>query len=371
LANIKGQTETVKKRRKSKFKIKPSLIAIYASVFILVVVIIFVGYQRPTNDAVVANAIDTANNSPSVDDVVATKIAAVVAEGIDLSIAPNVSSLAISTEAKIQFDQVNNVSSSKPQIVGVVASNRLVSKYTVLAGDTVDTIAAQFKISKDTLKWANNMIYDNLTVGKELKILPIDGVLYDVKAGDTVESIATKYKVDQNRLVIYNDLDVSGLQPNTQIILPSADLPANERPGYVAPVVYSYAGTGTGMGGQSWNIGRGTGPCPSYGYGQCVCYAYSRRIELGLPVGTNWGNASSWAYNARNAGLTVDKTPTYGSIIQNGGGWYGHVGIVEDILPNGDLKISEMNAYVYGGGWNIVNGRIIPAGNVGLFLYIH
>ncbi|MEI6054337.1 MAG: LysM peptidoglycan-binding domain-containing protein, partial [Candidatus Saccharibacteria bacterium] len=223
MADIKGQTETVKKRRKSKFKIKPSLIAIYASVFILVVAIIFVGYQRPTNDAVVANAIDTANNSPSVDDVVATKIAAVVAEGIDLSIAPNVSSLAISTEAKIQFDQVNNVSSSKPQIVGVVASNRLVSKYTVLAGDTVDTIAAQFKISKDTLKWANNMIYDNLTVGKELKILPIDGVLYDVKAGDTVESIATKYKVDQNRLVIYNDLDVSGLQPNTQIILPSAD----------------------------------------------------------------------------------------------------------------------------------------------------
>lgn len=371
MAEIKDQAEAVKKHRKTKHKIKPSLIAIYASVFILVIAIIFIGYQRPTNEAVVANAIDTSNNSPSVDDVVATKIAAAVAEGVDLSIAPNVSSLAISTEAKAQFDQVNSVSSAKPQIIGVVTSSKLVGKYTVIAGDTLDIISAKFNISKNTIKWANNLIYDNLTVGKELKILPIDGALYNVKAGDTVDSIANKYKVDKNRLVIINDLDVSGLQPNTQIILPSADLPANERPGYVAPIVYNYAGTGTGIGGKTWNIGRGTGPCPTYGYGQCVCYAYSRRITLGLPVGTNWGNASSWAYNARNAGLTVDKTPAVGSIIQNGGGWYGHVGIVEEVLPSGDLRISEMNASVFGGGWNIVSGRMIPAGNVGYFLYIH
>jgi len=56
--------------------------------------------------------------------------------------------------------------------------------------------------------------------------------------------------------------------------------------------------------------------------------------------------------------------------MQNGG-WLGHVSIVESILANGDLSISEMNASVPGGGFNIVSGRIIPASVVGQYVFIH
>ena len=59
-----------------------------------------------------------------------------------------------------------------------------------------------------------------------------------------------------------------------------------------------------------------------------------------------------------------------GAIVQNGGG-AGHVAIVESISDNGDVSVSEMNAYVSGGGFNVVSGRKISAALAGQYLYIH
>jgi surface antigen len=373
---IKHQSEPVTiKRRKTRSKIKPSLIAIYAGVFMLMVAIIFLGYQQPVKTSSLSNIVNntnTINSTVSVDDVVAANVAAVVASAANLPIAPNISNLAISTQTQFQFNnQVNNTASIKPQVIGSVVSNRSITTYVVKEGDTLDSIAANFKISKETIKWANNLIYDGISVDKNLRILPIDGIAYTVKSGDTADSLASKYKVDKTRLLVYNDLDVSGLVVGNEIILPGGVLPDNEKPGYVAPVIV-YAGQGTGFNGTTWNIGYGTPGYAgnTYTYGNCTRYAYDRRVELGLRVSASWGNASSWAWLAAADGLQVDNTPSVGSIIQNGGG-LGHVGIVEKILPNGDISISEMNAYVPGGGYNVVSGRIISASSVSYYAYIH
>ena len=48
----------------------------------------------------------------------------------------------------------------------------------------------------------------------------------------------------------------------------------------------------------------------------------------------------------------------------------GHIGVVEQVLPNGDVVISEMNNAAYG-GFNIVNNRTIPAGQASLYQYVH
>lgn len=338
-----------------------------------------IGYQEPHDKSVMANA-STSTSLPevketSVDEVVATNLAASVAQATNLPIATSVTNLAVSTQSKSDFVQASGAATTKPQLIESSTENRTVTAYTTKTGDTVTSLAEQFKISAQTIKWANNLTTDALEPGKVLQILPIDGVLYTVKAGDTVDSVASKYNVDKTRVVLYNDLDVSGLTPDTKIILPSGNLPDNERPGYVAPKpAYTetqtyYSGQGTGFGGNTWRIAVGT-PDGPYAHGNCTLYAYNRRKALGLPVGSNWGNASSWAYNARIDGLTVNNTPSVGAIMQNGGG-YGHVAIVESILPNGDVSISEMNAYVSGGGYNIVSGRIVSAGNVGNYLYIH
>jgi len=358
-------------RRKTKIRLNPSVIAVYLSVFILVVALIFVGYREPQATKPVANAVDNsqiAKDSESlVDDVVATSVAANVAQSVNLPIANSVSSLAITTRAVSEFTQSDTSELSKPQIISSGDSNRLVTNYTVKAGDTVDSVSNQFNISAQTIKWANNLTSNSLIAGSTLKILPVDGVLYTVRAGDTVESLASRYGVNQTRLVLFNDLDVSGLTLGTQIILPDANLPNEERPGYVAPVAnYFYGANGTGFGGQTWRIGVGTGPCPTYAFGNCTCYAYNRRVQLGLPVGKRWGNAGTWAHYAAAEGLHVSRAPSVGAIMVSSG----HVAIVEQILPNGDLSISEMNAYVSGGGFNLVSGRIVLAGNAGQYWYV-
>jgi surface antigen/LysM repeat protein len=374
IAAFKDQHAPAKKYRRSKTKIKSSTIAVYVSAFVLFIAIISVGYRQPQASSDVANAADVSSVNPvdqtSVDNVVAATVAAGVAQAANLPIATSVANLAVSAQSQSVLVESDSINTNKPQIIGSGATVRSVVDYTVQAGDTVATLAARFNVSSDTIKWANNLMSDSLAPGKVLQILPVNGVLYTVKSDDTTDSIATKYAVDKTRLVLYNDLDVSGLTVGSKIILPNATMPNNERPGYVAPITYTYyAGLGTGFGGQTWYISTGT-PNGPYAHGNCTLYVYNRRAQLGLPVGSNWGNANSWAYYARQDGLVVNNSPTVGSIMQNGG-YLGHVSIVESIMPNGDLSISEMNAYVSGGGYNIVSGRIVPSGNIGQYLYIH
>ncbi len=374
--NANKQLTQTKTRRRTKRLLKPSAIAVYVGIFAVIVAIVFIGYNEPKATSTLANANTVTSptnqiDQTSVDNVVATNVAANVAAAANLPIATSVSNMAVSAQAKSQFLQSDSQGqgTTKPQLVGSdTSTKRAVTSYTVKAGDTVGTVAAQFGISSDTIKWANNLTSDALVVGSQLRILPVDGVLYSVKSGDTIDSIATKYGVDKTRLILYNDLDVSGLQPNTSIILPSAVLPGNERPGYIAPVNY-YAFTGTGFGGRTWHIANGTyyGRDSKYAFGNCTLYSYNRRKALGLPVGDHWGNAGSWAPMAASEGYVVNHSPGVGSIMAD----YGHVAIVESLLPNGDISISEMNAYVSGGGYNIVSGRIVISGNVGQYWYIH
>lgn len=357
-------------------KLKPSIVAVYASVFALVVVVVAIGYHEPQKTEVVANTVSVQTpkvvEATSIDEVIATDIAASVAKASNLPVASNIASLAVSTKIESSLTQLD---SGKPQLADSI-DNRSVTNYKVVDGDTMNSIAAKFGVSKETIKWANDMTSDSLSNGTTLKIPPVDGVLYTVSSSDTIDSIAKRYDVDKTRLILYNDLEIGGLKSGQQIILPSGTLPNTERPGYVAPVAaptssYLY-GQGAGFGGSTWHIKYGT-PMHSgntYAYGNCTAYAYDRRVELGLPVSAGWGNAVTWAASAASQGRVVNRTPSVGAIIQNGGG-FGHVAIVEKLLPNGDIQISEMNAYVAGGGFNVVSGRTIMAGNVSSYLYIH
>lgn len=323
----------------------------------------------------IAAATDT-----SVDQLVATNIAAVVAESAHMPITNNVSTLSQSLTVESLLAQTDTNTISKPQIVQPAANSRAATKYVAVAGDTVPVLAQKYGISAETIKWANNLTSDNIEPGKELTIPPVDGVVYTVKAGDTVDSIVSKYKADKDRLVAFNDLEMTAtLEPGSKITIPGGDLPENERPGYVAPRPAVQAGgynpgviAGNYSGGYAtgWNGGMSAGN--RYGYGQCTWYSYERRLQLGLPVGGMWGNANTWAYAASASGFLVDGNPTPGSIMANGGG-YGHVAIVESVNPGVSVTISEMNGYRFGGGWNRVGHGEISWGQAtsGMYRYIH
>lgn len=82
-----------------------------------------------------------------------------------------------------------------------------VVNYIVQPGDTLQSVADSYKISINTLLWANDLTsYSTIKVGQSLTILPVDGVLHVVKSGDTVSGIAQTYKAQPDDVVSYNDL---------------------------------------------------------------------------------------------------------------------------------------------------------------------
>ena len=368
-------------RKRAKGSPKSSTIIVYASVFTLIVAVIATGYRPPEASTGVASATQTQTpqtQQTSVDEVVATGIAAELAESVNLSIAPNVANFAVSAQVKSELTQTDEATFEKPQILQPTAENRTIVSHTVSGGENLDTIAAKYGISKDTIKWANNLSTDAVDAGKVIQILPTDGVLYTVKGGDTVAEISEKYKVDQTRVVLYNDLDVSGLTAGAKIILPGGVLPSDERPGYTAPPRYpasstTFTGFGGGIGEVKilYTVGYGAPTVPgNTGIpGQCTWYVWDRRVKMGfrMPAGAVLGNAADWAYTLGRLGYTVTPgVPSVGAIMQNGGG-AGHAAVVESIAANGDITVTDMN---YGYRAFQVTQRTISAGQAVFYNYI-
>ena len=370
------------KSRRARGSISGTTIATYLGVFLLIVSMIALAYHPPVNQKVLADASNGAQTTQqnqvqatenvSVDQLVATDLASSLAESTDMPISNNVANLSQTLSVESVLAQTDSNVISKPQIIQPTADGRTVQYYVAVAGDTVPSVASKYGISAQTIEWVNNLTSEALTPGQKLTILPTDGVLYTVKSGDTLDSIVSKYGTDRASIVAFNDLELTGNPAaGTQLILPGAVLPNNERPGYVAPST-SYGGGSSYSGGYGNAYLAKASVGNRYAWGNCTWYAYERRLQLGMPVGSFWGNASSWASYARQAGYLVDGNPTPGAVMQNGGG-YGHVAIVESVNPGVSVTISEMNGYRFGGGFARVGHGDIPWSEAvsGYYNYIH
>lgn len=352
------------KVRKRTKRLNLALIGSHVAVVMGILFVVVLGYRAPveaSNSQVSNSVLD--QSTTSVDQIAAANVASSVAQTLNLAVQDNVQNLAVSLNAKTELAQTATTFLSKPQIVQQDSNRRGITQYVSVDGDTVQSVAAKFAISEDTVRWANNLTSDNIGGGKTLQIPGTTGIVYTTKAGDTAPDLANKYKADADRILTYNDLEISGLQPGQKIVIPDGILPDNERPGY-RPVSSSYNG---GISVSSTRVGAYGGN--GYAYGYCTWYAYNRRAQLGRPIGGNWGNAVSWASYARADGFRVDKSPEAGAVFQIGGGWggLGHVGVVERVNDDGSIYVSEMNY----AGWNVVSNRTIPASQVGEYNYIH
>ncbi len=387
VARLKEQVMNHPIRRKVKMP-KLSAWMVYGGIFVAIITVVTLGYQAPaqTSSEPVASFTQAPESTPlvvdssSVDKLVAIDVALNIAEQTNMPVMNNVVERSVSLGVESALAQTDETAIIKPHIVQPTASSRDIVTYTVKKGDTMKSIANAYGVAEKTIRWANDMSSNNVSIGMKLKIPPVDGLLYTVKSGDTLDKLADKYGANKARIVSYNDLEITGLKNGKKIIIPGGNLPSEERPEYVAPSTNTILPTYTttyvsGFGGNSWHIKSGTPGYPgnTYALGNCTRYAYDRRIEMGLRVGqSNWGHAAYWSGNARAEGFRVDNTPSVGAIIQGGGlNAYSHVAIVEKIKSNGDVVVSEMNAYVNGGGWNMVNGRTIPANQARSYLYIH
>ena len=102
-------------------------------------------------------------------------------------------------------------------------------EYQVQDSDTVESLANKFDISQNTIRWANNITDNTLSVGSTIKILPVTGVMHTTIQGDSISSIAQKYKVDPASISNYpfnitNESGTIDLTPGTVIIVPDGEM---------------------------------------------------------------------------------------------------------------------------------------------------
>lgn len=357
--------------------VSASKIAAYVGAFLLLIAVVAIGYESPRqvssqvantdqyNSATVSSVNE--DTTPSVDQVVATNVAAGLAERANLPVAKNVANMSVSLSAKNELAQTDSSAITKPQIVKPSSSNRSVITYIVKKGDTVPSLAAKFGITGNTIRWANDLgDTDALAPGKKLTILPTSGLLYTVKSGESIQEVASKFNSNPDRISLFNDLELTGIKEGQRLIVPEGEKPA------AAPVIPAATNSFTSdLGGSILSNGFNSASAGNrYAYGNCTWYAFERRQQLGRPIGSFWGNANTWASSARASGYAVNYVPKSGAVLVDQAGYFGHVGVVERVKPNGDIVISEMNNYAYG-GFGIVNQRTISAGQARNYLYIH
>ena len=105
----------------------------------------------------------------------------------------------------------------------VESGSGLLRHYTVRNGDTLTGIASHFGISMMTLWWANKITSkDQLHVGQSLIIPPVNGLVVTVKVGDTLDSLAAYYKVDSAAILDLNELTDPTLVVGQILIMPGA-----------------------------------------------------------------------------------------------------------------------------------------------------
>jgi len=359
------------------------LLSVSLILLIVVGTIVRQSSEESNNQSVVA-----VNNNASVINplsvVSKSEIAYQVASltGIYETVAANNSaeSQAVSQNIPIDDQLVN-----EPVILATsIKTRQNIVVYKVVSGDTLSSLAITYGVTSQSIAQSNNITNGQVVVGSTIYIPPVNGLVYVVKSGDTAQSLANTYNANASVITTFNDAELTGLKVGERIVIPNGSISI--------PVVSTY--TGYSYSGLSAIYGSN-----GYDFGYCTWYVAERRAGVGDPIPANLGNAITWYPIAVAEGLSTGLQPKVGAVI-----WFGltsdsdHVAYVEGIAPDGSLLISEMNAYgVYvspangsqfisefdtsgsedgsisrpGGGWDVIDYRVIPASQVGDYRFIY
>lgn len=106
-----------------------------------------------------------------------------------------------------------------------------ISLYVVREGDTLSEIAKMFRVSVNTIIWANDINPKTIRPGDQLIILPISGTQHTIKSGDTLKSLAAKYRADVREIIQFNNLPAdAALTIGDTIIIPDGEVAVAKAP---------------------------------------------------------------------------------------------------------------------------------------------
>ncbi len=338
-----------------------------ANVVLLAMVVTFVLNNQTASQASQQNSIVSAGSSEisnnPLDQLSSADIAVNVANTVNMAESKAVYSQAISEGAQLALTPADDKVVAKPQVVLTARkSNKDIQSYLTKEGETITSIAEKFSVSSDSIRWSNGLTGDSIAVGTEIIIPPagLNGIVYTVKEGDTPESLAERYRTNKDLIIAFNDAEINGLTVGARIIIPDGQQPIQRT---YTPNTGVYSGTSFAWGGYSPVYG-GNG----YDYGYCTWYAAIKRAQSGRPVPSNLGNASTWKILAQRAGLGIGNTPAAGAVIWTPPhDYYGHVGYVESVDPDGTVHVSEMNV----AGWGRVSTKTLTPEQAAGYGYIY
>lgn len=328
--------------------------ALHMAIIAAVTFSVFVGSSGNAQTSVAGLNATESGYGAVIDETSAANVAAEVASKVNLLVASDVTEQATTLNAQISLPTAGDDYLAKRQVVATAGSDRReVKKYRVENGETISSIAAEFNVTTDTIKWANGLSSDSVRPGQQLTILPVTGVLHTVAAGETAETLAQKYQSNAAQIISFNNAEVDGLKAGQQVVIPEGVKTEVTRP--TASTRLAAASRSV----SATNLPRIAPRANGYSYGYCTYYVAGRRYVPG-----GWGDARNWYYNAQFAGYAVGRTPAVGAIAWTPAGYYGHVAYVEQV--NGDqVLVSEMNY----AGWNRITSRWVHYSSFGGYIY--
>lgn len=251
---------------------------------------------------------------------------------------------AVASTPPASTDIILSATIERPATVPPIAA-RPAQTIVVTVGETVETLAAANHSDASAIRWANGLgSRAQPAPGTALLLPPGAGALVAVLPGERPSHFAIRLGIDPRVLLDYNALAKDTARAaGSYLQVPLSAAPTGalvgrffaRAPGSVPMIVESH--------------GSDTFP-----YGQCTYYVASRRD-------VTWGgNAWAWFENA-NGIRPEGHVPVAGSIVVFHDGWFGHVAYVEKVNPDSSFVVSEMNFWVWGGGWGRVDHRTIAA----------
>ena len=165
---------------------------------------------------------------------------------------------------------------------------REIEEYIVKTGDTLSSIANDWGVTVDTVKWANDLSSDLVKPGQTLDIPPADGVLVKVSKGDTLTTLAKKYDASDQAIADFNWLDYPfTLSEGTTLFIPEGKMPVPIVVATVRSTPSSYVSnssyTSTNVGAADPNVGKFLGWPIANGMGTISQYykgVYHRGIDI-------------------------------------------------------------------------------------------
>lgn len=305
----------------------------------------------------------TMGNDVAGDKVTSVEAVATIASVLDDKMAQDAFQAADAQAAKTQL-AVSGNAIAKLAVASSTSSSATKAtfqRYTVQDGDTLWSIARQFGVTTDSIKWSNGVTDENFVKpGQSLSIPSITGIIYTVKEGDTLEGIAGRFKASASMIESQNDLYGEEIKPGMLLIIPdgSIDEPAPAAPAPAQPTSSRRVAAAPARAGlASGAYGGGSNRFP---WGYCTWWVAHKRY---VP----WsGNANQWYYNAQAYGRPVGRAPVSGAIMVTWESGWGHVAYVESV-SGGSFTVSEMNYAGYG----VVSSRTITTSSVPLIGFIY